>query len=125
MDPGSEAVVLRELGEQARKDDPILLTKGCQEVATMGLGDSADLLQTLVTAGSELQSVVAAVCGVAAPLEETVSFQLVDQSDEGGGQHPELGGESLLRAAGRRCHRPKQPGVWWGETEGGEAFSEL
>jgi len=118
-------VVLRQLPEQAREDGPILLTEGCQQVAAMSLGHPADLLQALLAGRSEVQSVIAAVGGVAAPNEETVSFELVDQGDERAGQDPELGGQRLLRAAGRRCHRPEQPGVRWGETERRQTFGEL
>ncbi|MDX6365992.1 MAG: hypothetical protein QOK30_1068 [Nocardioidaceae bacterium] len=124
MDPGSEAVVLRELREQACKDGSILPTEGPQEVATVRLGHSTDVLEALVAGGSELQSVVAAVCGVAASLEEAVSFQVIDQGDQGGRQHPELGGQCLLGAAGRRRHRPEQTGLRWGETEGRQPLGE-
>jgi hypothetical protein len=117
-------VVLRELPEQARKDGPILLTERCQQVATMGLGHPADLLQALLAGRGEVQSVVATVRRVAPAHHETVSFELVDQGDERAGQDPELGSQSLLRAARRRCNRPEQPGVGWGQTEGSQALGE-
>jgi hypothetical protein len=118
-------VVLRQLPEQSRKGGPILLTERCQQVAAMSLGHPADLLQALLPGRSEVQSVIAAVGGVAAPNKETVSFQLVHQGDERARQHTKLGGQRLLRAAGRRCHRPQQPSVRWGETERRQTFGEL
>jgi hypothetical protein len=118
-------VVLCQLPEQSRKDSPILPTEGCQQVAAMSLGHPADLLQALLAGRSEVQSVIAAVGGVAAPNEETVSFQLVHQGDERARQHTKLGGQRLLRAAGRRRHRPEQPGVRWRETERRQTFGEL
>jgi hypothetical protein len=117
-------VVLRQLLEQARKDGPILPTERCQQVATMGLGHPADLLQALLAGRGEVQSVVATVRRVAPAHQETVSFKLVDQRDERAGQDPELGSQSLLRAARRRCHRPEQPGVGWCQTEGRQALGE-
>lgn len=106
MDAGREVVVRGEPLQQIAEGRAVVLVERGEQVVAVFLSGTAYLLEPVVPGWRQVQGVVAAVLQVAAPLEQSVALELIDQRHQPAGQQPELPRQRLLGAAGVRGHCP-------------------
>jgi hypothetical protein len=80
-----------------------------QQIRFMGVGDVHSLRKNLPPFRRKVEGVGTAVSGIAAPLDQLMLFEVVDQPDHSALWNVEQLGQRLLRPAFGRSHRVKQP----------------
>lgn len=95
----------------------VVVVKRGQVVGGAVLGQASDLGEQGVSVLTEVQGVLAPVAGRAGAGDRPAVLQVIDQGDQGAGQHPQLGGDGLLGAARLGRDRAQHSGVGGAEAQ--------
>jgi hypothetical protein len=97
-----QTLFVRNPLQKSRELSLFVVGEGGQQNSLVFARDFANFLQGRAALLGEVQRVTATILRIISPLGELSRFQLVNERDQTTGDHPEVGGERLLRDPGSR-----------------------